>query len=171
MQGMGDAIMGIGSASGDNRAIEAAGRAINNPLLEDARIEGARNILVNVTGGEDFSLVEYEEIVNLITQSADPEALVIPGIVTDPSLGDEVRVTVVATGFNRILRPEPARKPASVSRGFDDFVSSEEWKRMTETPTQRGNAQYLQGRNDSEDELDIPTVLRDRRLACEKSES
>jgi len=170
MQGMGDAIMGIGAASGDNRAIEAAGRAINNPLLEDARIEGARNILVNVTGGEDFSLVEYEEIVNLITQSADPEALVIPGIVTDPSLGDEVRVTVVATGFNRILRPEPARKTATVSRGFDDFVSSEEWKRMTETPTQRGNAQYLQGRNDNEDELDIPTVLRDRRLACEKSE-
>jgi cell division GTPase FtsZ len=96
---------------------------------------------------------------------------VIPGIVTDPSLGDEVRVTVVATGFNRILRPEPPRKAASVSRGFDDFVSSEEWKRMTETPTQRGNTSYLQGRNDSEDELDIPTVLRDRRLACEKSES
>jgi cell division protein FtsZ len=171
MQGMGDAIMGIGSASGDNRAIEAATRAVNNPLLEDARIDGARNILVNVTGGEDLALTEYEEIVNLITQSADPEAFVIPGIVTDPSLGDEVRVTVIATGFNRILRPESRRAEAGSQR-FEDFLSSDEWKRITETPIQRGNKQYLLGRNDSsEDELDIPTVLRDRRLAGEKSEA
>jgi cell division protein FtsZ len=173
MQGMGDAIMGIGSASGDNRAIEAAGKAINNPLLEDARIEGARNILVNVTGGEDFALTEYEEIVNIITESADPEALVIPGIVTDPSIGDEVRVTVIATGFNRIMRDEgAARERAGERKGssFEDFLSSEEWKRITESPSQR-TKQYLLGRNDDEDELDIPTVLRDRRVAGEKSEA
>jgi cell division protein FtsZ len=172
MQGMGDAIMGIGWASGDNRAIEAATKAINNPLLEDARIDGARNILVNVTGGEDFSLTEYEEIVNIITASADPEALVIPGIVTDASIGDEVRVTVIATGFNRIMRSEGvgAREAAPQRKGFEDYLSSEEWKRITETPTQRGK-QYLLGRNDNEDELDIPTVLRDRRLAGEKNEA
>lgn len=169
MQGMGDAIMGIGMASGDNRAIEAAGKAINNPLLEDARIEGARNILVNVTGGEDFSLTEYEEIVNLITESADPEALVISGVVTDPSIGDEVRVTVIATGFNRVSRPE-AKGRETARKGFEDYISNEEWKRMTETPTQRG-MQYLLGRNDDEDELDIPTVLRGHRMAGEKSEA
>jgi cell division protein FtsZ len=169
MQGMGDAIMGVGSAAGDNRAIDAAGKAISNPLLEDARIEGARNILVNVTGGNDFALTEYEEIVNIITESADPEALVIPGIVTDPGAGDEVRVTVIATGFNRVMRPEGIRKETA-RRGFEDFLSSEEWKNITESPSQRGK-QYLLGRNEAEDELDIPTVLRDRRLAGEKSEA
>jgi cell division protein FtsZ len=122
-----------------------------------------------VTGGEDFSLTEYEEIINLITERADPEALVIPGIVTDPSLGDEVRVTVIATGFNRITRPEAPGRESS-RKGFEDYLSSEEWKRITETPTQRG-MQYLLGRNDDEDELDIPTVLRDRRMAGEKSEA
>ncbi len=170
MQGMGDAIMGIGYASGDNRAIEAAGKAINNPLLEDARINGARNILVNVTGGEDFSLTEYEEIINIITESADPEALVIPGSVTDPSIGDEVRVTVIATGFNRIMRPEVSGRDARRPTGLEDYLSSEEWKTITESPTQRGK-QYLLGRNTNEEELDIPAVLRDRRLAGEKTEA
>ncbi len=74
MQGQGDAIMGIGSATGDNRAVEAATKAINNPLLEDARIDGARNLLINVTGGEDFSFTEFEEILNLITKNADRES-------------------------------------------------------------------------------------------------
>ena len=174
MEGMGDAIMGIGAASGDNRAVESAGKAVNNPLLEDARIEGARNILVNVTGGDDLALTEYEEIVNLITESADPEALVIPGIVTDPALGDEVRVTVIATGFNRSLKTPNTAASASVReasrRGLEDYISSDEWKRITENPSQRAK-QYLLSRNEGEDELDIPTVLRDRRLAGEKSEA
>ncbi|HET7838802.1 MAG TPA: cell division protein FtsZ [Rectinemataceae bacterium] len=171
MQGQGDAIMGIGFASGDNRAVEAATKAINNPLLEDARIEGAKNILVNVTGGEDLSLTEYEEIVNLITESSDPDALVIPGIVSDPSIGDEVRVTVIATGFNRGARPaSPVRE---ARKGFEDYMSPDEWKRITDSPPPaRGNAkQYLQGRNEEEDELEIPTVLRDRRFTGEKNEA
>ena len=172
MQGMGDAIMGVGSAEGDNRAIEAAGKAISNPLLDDERIDGAKNILVNVTGGADFSLTEYEEIVNLITESADPEALVIPGIVTDSSVGDEVRVTVIATGFARSERGAQAEAPAreAAHRGFEDYLSSDEWKRITETPEVRSK-QYLLGRNEEEDELDIPTVLRDKRVAGEKSEA
>jgi len=174
MQGMGDAIMGVGSAEGDNRAIEAAGKAVSNPLLDDAIIEGAKNILVNVTGGADFSLTEYEEIVNLITETADPEALVIPGIVTDSSVGDEVRVTVIATGFSRSERERSAQAEAPVReaarRGFEDYLSSDEWKRITETSPARSK-QYLLGRNEEEDELDIPTVLRDKRVAGEKSEA
>jgi cell division protein FtsZ len=185
MQGQGDAIMGIGVASGDNRAVEAATKAINNPLLEDARIEGARNILINVTGGEDFSLTEYQEIIDLITESADREFFQKPGLIVDPSVGDEVRVTVIATGFARgasrgraadsaeaegdgaraadVPEPKMGYAPAP-KRGFEDYLSSDEWKRITEAPTAARGKQYLLGRNDDEDELDIPTVLREQKF-------
>jgi cell division protein FtsZ len=173
MQGQGDAIMGIGSATGDNRAVEAATKAINNPLLEDQRIEGARNLLINVTGGEDFSLTEFEEILNLITESADREFFQKPGLIIDPTVGDEVRVTVIATGFER-ARPETGRpgstgrpEAAQPKRGFEDYLSSEEWKHITESPASPRGKQYLLGRND-EDELDIPTVLREPKFAGER---
>ncbi|MDA8425602.1 MAG: cell division protein FtsZ [Treponema sp.] len=174
MSGQGDAIMGIGAASGDNRAVEAASKAVNNPLLEDARIEGARNILVNVSGGENLSLTEYEEIVNLITESADAEALVIPGIVYDASLGDEVRVTVIATGFRRAAEAaaeKPGASRVESRRGLEDYLSTDEWKRITESPAAARNKQYLLGRNEDESELDIPAVLRDRRFAGETNEA
>jgi cell division protein FtsZ len=178
MQGQGDAIMGIGAATGDNRAVEAATKAINNPLLEDAHIEGARNLLINVTGGDDFSLTEYEEILNLITASADREYFQKPGLIIDGSIGDEVRVTVIATGFERARsktgpfglggteeREAAGRsEPAPLKRGFEDYLSNDEWKRITETPVLPRGKQYLLGRNDEEEELDIPTVLRDRRF-------
>lgn len=174
MQGKGDAIMGIGSATGDNRAVEAATKAINNPLLEDARIDGARNLLVNVTGGEDFSLTEFEEILNLITKSADREFFQKPGLIIDPGVGDEVRVTVIATGFDKSSRPEdgPGEGDArngsvQAKRGFEDYLSTDEWNRITETPAAPRGKQYLLGRND-EDELDIPTVLRDQKFANDR---
>ena len=177
MQGQGDAIMGIGAATGDNRAVEAASKSINNPLLEDARIDGARNLLINVTGGEDFSLSEFEEILNLITKSADREYFQKPGLIIDPSLGDEVRVTVIATGFDRSARseqassePEARREAVQAKRGFEDYLSTDEWKRITEMPAAPRGKQYLLGRND-EEELDIPTVLRESRFAGEKSEA
>jgi cell division protein FtsZ len=170
MQGQGDAIMGIGAATGDNRAVEAAAKAINNPLLEDARIDGARNLLINVTGGEDFSLTEYEEILNLITASADREYFQKPGLIIDPSVGDEVRVTVIATGFERSPRAESAARTdaAQAKRGFEDYLSTDEWKRITDTPVAPRGKQYLLGRNDEEDELDIPTVLREQKFASER---
>ena len=170
MQGQGDAIMGIGAASGDNRAVEAATKAINNPLLEDARIEGARNILINVTGGEDFSLTEYQEIIDLVTASADHEFFQKPGLIVDPSVGDEVRVTVIATGFAKGERGQEAPRAEAVQakRGFEDYLSNDEWKRITETPAAPRGKQYLLGRNDSEDELDIPTVLREQKFAGER---
>jgi cell division protein FtsZ len=177
MQGQGDAIMGIGAATGDNRAVEAASKSINNPLLEDARIDGARNLLINVTGGEDFSLSEFEEILNLITKSADREYFQKPGLIIDPSLGDEVRVTVIATGFDRSARseqassePEARHEAVQAKRGFEDYLSTDEWKRITEMPAAPRGKQYLLGRND-EEELDIPTVLRESRFAGEKSEA
>jgi len=166
MSGQGDALMGIGNARGDNRAVEAAEKAVSNPLLEDARIDGARNILINVTGGESFTLNEYEEIVGIITRNADPDALVIAGIVNDPDAQDEVSVTVIATGFDRSIKPKapsaPVRKEAA--REIDDFLSADEWRTIAE-PKAKG---YLMGRNDA-DELDIPTVLRERRPAAERN--
>ena len=101
MKGMGQAVMGTGIGEGENRAVEAAQRAISNPLLEDSSIEGARGVIVNITGGADLSLAEAAEATALITKVADPEANVIYGIVTDESMGDAVKVTVIATGFSR----------------------------------------------------------------------
>jgi cell division protein FtsZ len=168
MMAQGDAIMGIGSANGDNRAVEAASRALNNPLLEDARIEGARNLLINVTAGEDFALAEYEEVLGLINETADAEFFMKPGLIIDPSMGDEVRVTVVATGFNRGRSCAPVSKPGESRKEFEDYLSGDEWKRLTESGASR-SGQYLLGRNEDGDELEIPTVLRDRRLAGERS--
>ena len=104
MKGMGQAVMGTGIGEGENRAVEAAQRAISNPLLEDSSIEGARGIIVNITGGSDLSLAEASEATSLITKVADAEANVIYGIVTDESMGDAVKVTVIATGFNKGAR-------------------------------------------------------------------
>jgi cell division protein FtsZ len=101
MKGMGHAVMGTGIGEGENRAVEAAQRAVSNPLLEDTSIEGARGVIVNITGGPDLSLAEASEATALITKVADPEANVIYGIVTDESMGDAVKVTVIATGFQR----------------------------------------------------------------------
>ena len=101
MKNMGAAVMGTGIAEGDKRAVEAARRAIENPLLDDSSIEGARGIIVNITGGPDLSLDEASEATELITKAADPEANVIYGIVIDDQMRDKVKVTVIATGFRR----------------------------------------------------------------------
>ncbi|AGH96223.1 cell division protein FtsZ [Pseudobdellovibrio exovorus] len=101
MANKGLALMGTGSATGENRAIEAATQAISSPLLENVKIDGATGIIINVTGGSDLSLYEVNEASQLITEAASEDAEVIFGAVIDPNLGDEVRVTVIATGFHR----------------------------------------------------------------------
>lgn len=101
MANKGLALMGTGSATGDNRAIEAATQAISSPLLENVKIDGATGIIINVTGGSDLSLYEVNEASQLITEAASEDAEVIFGAVIDPTLNDEVRVTVIATGFSR----------------------------------------------------------------------
>ena len=101
MKGRGDALMGIGIGEGENRAVDAATSAINNPLLENAKIEGAKGILVNLAGSDDLTLKEYQDVVEIITQNADDDALIIAGQAYNPELGDRIKVTVVATGFSR----------------------------------------------------------------------
>ncbi|MEV6228526.1 cell division protein FtsZ [Saccharopolyspora shandongensis] len=130
MSGAGSALMGIGSARGEGRAVQAAQKAINSPLLE-ASMEGAHGVLLAIAGGSDLGLFEINESASLVQESAHPEANIIFGTVIDDSLGDEVRVTVIAAGFDagtpthkkleptkvgaRIEEPEPApvvEKPA-----------------------------------------------------------
>jgi len=100
MKDTGSALMGIGTASGENRATEAARMAISSPLLETS-IEGARGVLLNITGGTTLGLFEINEAAEIIAQAVDPEANIIFGAVIDETLNDEVRITVIATGFNQ----------------------------------------------------------------------
>jgi hypothetical protein len=106
MTGMGRALMGSGRGTGDKRAIEAAEMAINSPLLEDVSINGATGILVNITGGADLTLAEVNEACSLIQEASDPDANIIFGSVIDPNCGDEVRITVIATGFHSRVSTE-----------------------------------------------------------------
>ena len=109
MAGMGIALMGTGAAAGENRALEATQRAISSPLLEEASIEGAKGLLVNVTGGTDLTLFEVNEAMSIIHDSADPDANIIFGAVLDQALGDEMKITVIATGFEKAAAAvEPA---------------------------------------------------------------
>ena len=171
MQGKGDALMGIGSGSGDNRAVDAATNAINNPLLEDARIEGAEGILVNVAGDEAMTLTEFEEVLKIITASASDDALVIAGSSISAALTDELRVTVIATGFDGEAPPPVA--PSTEDSG--EIISYEEWVSMNRGVRKRSGGDFLKARGeepesaaappppaDSED-LNVPTVLRERR--------
>src|SRR5438067_3595855 len=100
MHGMGMALMGTGVSSGEHRAVEAAQRAISSPLLEEASIEGAKGVLINVTGGSDMTLFEVHEAASIIQEAADEEANIIFGTVIDTKMNDEVKVTVIATGFD-----------------------------------------------------------------------
>src|ERR1044071_4674088 len=100
MHGMGMALMGTGVSAGEHRAVEAAQRAISSPLLEEASIEGAKGVLINVTGGPDMTLFEVHEAASIIQEAADEEANIIFGTVIDPKMKDEVKVTVIATGFD-----------------------------------------------------------------------
>ncbi len=168
MQGQGDALMGIGIGRGDNRAVDAATNAINNPLLEDCRIEGAQRILINVTGGEDLTLNEFEEVVSIITANADPDALIIAGNALDTSLTDIVKVTVIATGFNSVSSKEVKKASTCEKKQEEidsDFLRYEEWKTLTE----KKPAEFLSYRNFKDDDLDVPTVIRDRKFSTERS--
>ncbi len=162
MKGRGDALMGIGIGTGDNRAVDAATNAINNPLLEDARIEGSKGILVNVTGGEDLSLAEYEEIIKIITANAHRDALIIPGQAIEPGMDDKIKVTVVATGFkNEEFIPVP---DAEEEISPDEVIKYDDWRKLQKGISRETPNGFLSGRNSTETDLGIPTVLRDRKL-------
>lgn len=116
MSGMGFAIMGTGIGEGETRAIDAANRAISSPLLEDASVKGARGVIINVTGGPDFSLVEVSEASTIIQEAAHEDANIIFGAVIDPTMEGKVKITVIATGFDRpdARQHQPSQTPVDL---------------------------------------------------------
>ncbi len=112
MSGMGLAMMGTGIAEGQDRAIEAARRAISSPLLEGTSVNGARGVIINVTGGPDLSLVEVSEASSIVQEAADEDANIIFGAVVDPALTGKVKITVIATGFGQLTASRPPMSTA-----------------------------------------------------------
>ncbi len=157
MKGMGHAIMGVGTAAGEHRAVEAAQQAIASPLLEETSIEGARGLLINITGAEDVTLNEINEAAEIITEGADPDAQILFGAVVDPSLEESLQVTVIATGFQTL--PEGGQLPATrvTPRTEESFEEP--------TPT-RASRFLVPGGPNSEyginqtDDYEIPAILR-----------
>ena len=149
MQGMGMALMGAGRATGENRAIEATQQAISSPLLEEATIQGAKGVLINITGGPDLTLFEVNAASSIIRESADDDANIIFGAVIDETLTDEMKITVIATGFDReatsiasaaATTAIPAPPPRFVARPADDLPRPMMGARV--------------------DDLDVPTFIR-----------
>ena len=138
----GMAHMGVGRASGENRAEDAAKEAIQSPLLETS-IEGARGVIINITGGSDVGLHEANTAAELVQRSADPEANIIFGSVTDDSMGDEIQITVIATGFEN--------EEEKVQKATD--IVNKAWERKM-------NPVSSSSSSDNGSELDIPTFLR-----------
>jgi cell division protein FtsZ len=127
MSGMGLAMMGTGIADGQERAVEAARRAISSPLLEGACVNGARGVIINVTGGPDLSLVEVSEASSIVHEAADEDANIIFGAVVDPALKGKVKITVIATGFGPLVG---TRQAGSVARTPVDLTQYGDGARM-----------------------------------------
>jgi cell division protein FtsZ len=173
MSETGMAMMGSGSAAGDDRAREAAEAAISSPLLEDINLSGAQGILVNVTAGMDLSIGEFQEVGNVIKQFASDDATVVVGTVIDPDMANQIRVTVVATGLGKPVaaaRPAPVQQAAAaiappltmrVVRPKTPMAPTD--YAMLDKPTvqrQRAVGDGLRAEVESEDLLDIPAFLR-----------
>ncbi len=125
MSGMGVAMMGTATAEGSSRALEAAQRAISSPLLEDASVNGARGVIINVTGGPDMSLMEVNEALTVIQEAAHEDANIIFGAVVDPTLTTKVKITVIATGFDHVsgARSSPATAPMQTPVDLQSYTS------------------------------------------------
>jgi len=155
-------VMGTGVGQGENRAAEAAQRAISNPLLEDSSIEGAKGIIVNITGGSDLSLSEASEATALITKVADPDANVIYGIVTDESMGNAVKVTVIATGFGK-----GPRKAAPTPVDLANYMTTPQTQAAAQAAAAAAGGDFYRktpnakvASGGSRFDLDVPAFLR-----------
>jgi len=158
MSGMGMAMMGTGVGKGENRAVDAAQKAIASPLLDDTSIDGAKGILINFTGGPDLSIHELEEAARMVQEAAHEEANIIFGAVLDPTLGDELRMTVIATGFAERKQESSPSKVVDLPRAGRAGVqpgAAAAWRRRlaadvrAETDDPLGDADY-----------DVPAFLR-----------
>jgi cell division protein FtsZ len=165
MSEMGMAMMGTGCATGEDRAREAAESAIRSPLLEDVNLQGARGILVNITAGENLSLGEFSEVGDTVEEFASDDATVVVGTVIDPSLDDEIRVTVVATGLGGQMQ-KPTKVVDNTARTAEtDYRQLDKpavlRNRASGASVERGAAMAKAvGAEPDMDYLDIPAFLR-----------
>ncbi len=157
MAGMGLALMGAGRASGENRAIEATQQAISSPLLEEATIQGAKGVLINITGGTDLTLFEVNEASSIIRESADDDANIIFGAVIDETMRDEMKITVIATGFDKVFADTGATAAAATTTA----ASAAPQSRYAPPPRSSEDAptRSMPGQSRADD-LDVPTFIR-----------
>lgn len=161
MSSMGLAMMGTGTASGENRAIEAAQRAISSPLLEDNSIQGAHGVLLNITGGPDMSLFEVNEASSLIQAEAHEDANIIFGTVIDETMGDEIRITVIATGFEDLTRRKNNLvNMASMGGHKREDLSKPAYLRKDRSIDQMAAVKMGMIEDNDDPDLEIPTFLR-----------
>jgi len=161
MSRMGMALMGTGSASGENRAVEAAQKAISSPLLEDNTIQGAHGVLLNITGGPDMTLHEINEASSLIQKEAHEDANIIFGTVIDKNMGDEIRITVIATGFEDITQKRQGIPTIARVGGYRrEDLSMPAYLRNKEKHAESANVVKLGTIDDENLDLEIPTFLR-----------
>lgn len=169
MSEMGMAMMGTGSATGENRAKEAAEAAIRSPLLEDINLQGARGILVNITAGVDLNLGEFSEVGNIVEEFASESATVVVGTVIDPEMTDELKVTVVATGLsNGVEKPvkvvDNTTKAVDGTTDYNQLDRPAITRRRSAAVETHGNAavdtKVNRAEQSSVDYLDIPAFLR-----------
>ncbi len=156
MQDMGIALMGIGVGEGDNRAADAARRAISNPLLEDCQIHGAKGVIMNVTGSDSMTMHDISEAAAVLQDAADPTANIIWGVVYDQGLGEKIKITVIATGFEaqtaKAAMPAPGQQtPAAVGKPVAE---------PTMEPVCVADMRMASGLDVAPGRLDIPAYLR-----------
>jgi cell division protein FtsZ len=165
MSETGMALMGTGIASGENRSVEAAQKAISSPLLEDITIEGARGLLINITGGQNMTLNEINEATTLIQKEAHEEANIIWGMVIDEAMKEELRVTVIATGFGKVEEKSASRfkKVAPISFSMRENRDIPTFMRRVKVNERFDELKLSAPREfpvEDEDRFDIPTFLR-----------
>jgi len=162
MTHMGRAVMGMGRARGEHRAVEAAQRAIASPLLEDGSIQGARGVLINITGGPDLSLHEVTEASSIVQEAADPDANIIFGSVINDQLEEDVLVTVIATGFDGPSdeRARPVAVPATLPAFGAALGLTPSRGASHETPSSLRKPRGKSRDGLTEEEWDVPTFLR-----------
>jgi len=161
----GMALMGTGISAGENRSVEAAQKAISSPLLEDISIEGARGLLINITGGENMTLNEINEATTLVQKEAHEEANIIWGTVIDPAMKEEVRVTVIATGFGKAEEKSASRfkKVAPISISVRENRDIPAFMRRTKVSERFDEVKLVEPSDfsvEDEERFDIPTFLR-----------
>jgi len=159
MEDAGSALMGIGYGSGEDRAIEAAKAAISSPLLE-MDIEGAKGILFNITGGSDLSMFEVDEAARIITEAADPDATIIFGSVINENYTGEIKITVVATGFDEIAKKRKIAERIAHQEKLQSNKSQENSLSDNQEKLISFPQSAPQGVQETENELDIPAFVR-----------